>query len=94
MAAKRIDIMDIRQLLQLKNKGWSNRKSAKTIGLHRNSVNHYVRLFRASGQSYTSLLLHSDQVLLELFPMPSTMDKKKYEELSSYRKWKTSSSSR
>lgn len=84
MATKRIDIMDIRQLLQLKNKGLSNRKAARTIGLHRNSVNHYVRLFTASGQSYDSLLLNSDEVLLELFPTPSGKDKKKYEELSSY----------
>jgi hypothetical protein len=84
MAAKRIDIMDIRQLLQLKNKGLSNRKAAKTIGLHRNSVNHYVRLFRASGKSYDTLLLNSDEVLLELFPIPNSTDKHKYEDLSSY----------
>lgn len=84
MAAKRIDIMDIRQLLQLKNKGLSNRKTAKTIGLHRNSVNHYVRLFKASGKSYESLLLIPDQGLLELFPTPGTTDKNKYEDLSSY----------
>jgi transposase len=84
MAAKRIDIMDIRQLLQLKNKGLSNRKIAEKIGVHRNSINHYVRLFKASDKSYESLLLISDEGLLELFPIPSTTDKNKYEDLSSY----------
>ena len=83
MASPRIEIMDIRQLLQLKSKGLSNRKSASIIGIHRNSVNPYVRLFKATDKSYTDLLLLSDKELYELFPSPVTTQKKKYEELSS-----------
>ncbi len=84
MAAKRIEIMDIRQLLQLKARGLSNRKAADTLGIHRNSVNHYVRLFKASGKSYEVLLALSDSDLLDLFPLPDTKDKSRYEELSGY----------
>lgn len=83
MASQRIEIMDIRQLLQLKNKGLSNRKSADIIGIHRNSVNPYVRLFDATGKSYKDLLLLSDKELYTLFPVPVTIQKKKYKALSS-----------
>ncbi len=83
MASKRIEIVDIRQLIQLKEQGLSNRKAAAIIGIHRNSVNPYVRLFKASGKSYKDLLLLSDQELYALFPAPVTTQKKKYEELSS-----------
>jgi len=75
--------MDIRQLLQLKSKGLSNRKSGAIIGIHRNSVNPYVRLFKASGKSYKELLLLPDKELYDLFPAPVSVQKKKYEALSS-----------
>ena len=50
MASKRIGIMDIRQILQLKSKGLSNRRLASVIGVHRNSVNSYVLLIKACGR--------------------------------------------
>lgn len=83
MASNRIEIMDIRQLLALKRKGLSNRKAADLIGIHRNSVNNYVRLFNASETSYEALLKLTDKELAELFPSPATIDKRRYEELSS-----------
>jgi transposase len=83
MAAKRVGIMDIRQLLQLKIKGKSNRRVEEIIGIHRNSVNTYVRLFKASGKSYRDLLELSDKDLSELFPSSGTIDKQRYEDLSS-----------
>ena len=52
MAAKKVDIMEIRQLLLLKAKGESNRSCEKLLGIHRNTINQYVREFRASGQPY------------------------------------------
>jgi len=81
MAAKRIEIMDIRQILQLKNKDVSNRQIAITIGIHRNSINNYVRLFNASGKSYEALLSFTDEELQDLFPLVDRKDKAKYEEL-------------
>ncbi len=47
MSAKRIEIMDIRQLIQLKSGGHSNRKIAALTGIHRNSVNGYVQQLQA-----------------------------------------------
>ena len=72
MAAQKIEIMDIRQLLQLKLKSESNRSCEKILGIHRNTVNHYVRQFKASSMSYGDLLELSDADLLDLFPVTST----------------------
>ena len=45
MAGKRIDIMDLKQLITLKKQGVSNRKAAQLLQLSRNTVNGYVHLF-------------------------------------------------
>ena len=42
MAGNRKNIMDIRQVLQLKQKGYSNRKVAFYLRISRNTVNGYV----------------------------------------------------
>jgi len=83
MAAKRIEIMDIRQIIQLKNKQISNRKIAELTGIHRNSVNHYVQLIDATSRSYEELSGYSDEELIALFPSTTTTDKERYEQLSS-----------
>ena len=44
MAAKRIDIMELKQLLLLKSKGESNRSCERLLGIHRNTINYYVRM--------------------------------------------------
>jgi len=82
MAANRIGIMDIRQIIQLKIKQCSNRKIADLTGIHRNSVNAYVKLIEASSISYKQLSNYSDTDLLELFPSTKTTDKIRYEQLS------------
>ncbi len=68
MAAKQVDIMELRQLILLKQKGESNRSCAQHLGIHRNTINHYVRLFRASGYDYDHLFSLSEKELSELFP--------------------------
>ena len=83
MAAKKVDIMEIRQLLLLKSKGESNRSCEKLLCIHRNTINHYVRLFRASGQSYKELLGLNDKQLAELFPAREPLDKERYSALCS-----------
>jgi len=45
MAGQRIDIMDLRLLIQLKSKGMSNRRVAEALGVSRKTVNTYVRTF-------------------------------------------------
>jgi transposase len=83
MAAKRIDIMDVRQLIQLKIRGESNRSCSSNLAIHRNTVNYYVRQLKATGSGYPDLLQLSDDELKELFPCRSASDSDRYEELAS-----------
>ena len=82
MAAKRIEIMDIRQLLQLKLGGHSNRKIALLTGIHRNSVNVYVQQLQACEKPFEALLSLSDAELNALFASNGTIQKERYEALS------------
>jgi transposase len=84
MAAKRIDLMDIRQLLRLKLKGKSNRRIAQLLHISRNTVNSYVQRLAASDHSLAQLLLLDDNQLQELFPAPATTDTDLYEQLCGY----------
>ncbi len=84
MAAKKIDIMDVRQLIQLKSRGESNRSCSSILGLHRNTVNYYVRQLKATGSSYEELQLLNDNQLKELFPSRTLSDSDRYEELAGY----------
>ena len=84
MAAKKVDIMELRQLLLLKQKGESNRCCEKLLGIHRNTINHYVRLFMASGVDYGSLLGYDNKTLTELFPSRELLDTDRYSILSGY----------
>ena len=84
MAAKKIDIMEIRQLLLLKDRGDSNRSCERLLNIHRNTINHYVRLFKASDLTYDLLLEHDDKVLEDMFPVHETLNKERYKVLSSY----------
>ncbi len=84
MAAKKIDIMDVRQLIQLKSKGESNRSCSSILGIHRNTVNYYVRQLNATGNPYSQLQLLTDSQLKELFPSRTLSDSDRYEELAQY----------
>jgi len=84
MAAKKVDIMELRQLLLLIEKGESNRACKRILGTHRNTSNHYVRLFSASGLSYAELSSLDEKPLNELFPAVETLDQKRYKLLSGY----------
>ncbi len=84
MAAKKVDIMELKQLLLLKEKGESNRSCEKLLSIHRNTINHYVRMFRVSGLSYSSLLDHDDPTLKELFPAREPLNTERYSILSGY----------
>ena len=75
MAAKKVDIMELRQLLLLKEKGESNRSCEKILGIHRNTINHYARLFSASGLRYAELSSLDEKPLNELFPAVETLIK-------------------
>ena len=67
MAAKQIDIMEVRQLIQLKIRGESNRGCSSILTIHSNTANFYVRQLVATVTDYPDLLKLSDQKLKELF---------------------------
>lgn len=48
-------MLNIKHLLRLKCKGHSNRELAELLGINRNTVNRYMRLFKSSGKSYEEL---------------------------------------
>ena len=84
MAGQRIDIMELRQLIQLKRKGLSNRKVAKALGMSRNTVNAYVQIFTERGLDFAELEKLSEAKLAELFPSPDSRDQDRYQELAGY----------
>lgn len=84
MAGQRIDIMELRELILLKQQGLSNRKAAKHLGASRNTVNSYVKIFEAYHLEYGELLELNDTELAELFPAVSEVEENRYKELAQY----------
>lgn len=84
MAANRIDFMDLKQLIQLKLKGKSNRKVGQLLHISRNTVNTYVQVLSATGCSWQQLLEKEEADLYALFTTPAGSEKKTpYEQLAS-----------
>jgi transposase len=84
MAGQRIDIMELRGLIQLKRKGLSNRKVAQALGVSRNTVNCYVRAFSEHELSYEQLEGLSEAELAGIFPQVDSKDPQRYEQLTGY----------
>jgi len=82
MAGQRLEMMDLRQLIQLKSKGTSNRKTAEALKVSRNTVNSYVSCFKAYSFSFEELPGLSDKDLAELFPLADYKDTERYNKLS------------
>jgi len=78
--------MDLRQLIQLKQQGTSNRDAAHLLKIHRNTVNAYVHLFLSTDKTYSELLGLDNTSLQELFPSPELRDQKRYDQLLSFLK--------
>jgi transposase len=76
--------MEIRQLLQLKMNGQSNRSCAELLQINRNTINDYVQVFNKTEMAYDQLFLKSDLELRELFPQADTKDALRYKVLIEY----------
>ena len=74
MAAKEVEIMELKQLLLIKEKGESNRSCERIPSIHPNTINHYGGLLRASGLGYSRLCPLDEKSLQELFPYKETID--------------------
>jgi hypothetical protein len=82
--ANTLDPMDLKQIISLHLDGFSNRKIGATLGISRNTVNNYMRLFKASNRSLKELLASDNAALEALFPSTTTIANPRYEELMLY----------
>lgn len=70
MAYHRIEMIVLKQIIQLKEKGLSNRKIADRLAVHRNSVNTYVTQLKRLDRPLSELLSLSDKDLLAALDSP------------------------
>jgi transposase len=63
MAGKVTKMSKIKQLIQMHRSGISNRRTAKTPGLNRGTVNGYVRRLESNNMTAEELLSLDDPVL-------------------------------
>ncbi len=82
--ANTLDPMDLKQIINLKQDGYSNRQIGDTLGISRNTVNSYMHLFKGSGYSLGELLNLDSHTLEKLFTSHTTIDNARYNELMDY----------
>lgn len=76
--------MDLKQIISLRLDGLSNRKTAALLGISRNTVNAYMKLFEACGRPLSELKELTNQELQELFPSCTSINNSRYERLMQY----------
>lgn len=72
MANKKIDMLNIKQLLRLYTQGVSKLQLSKQLGISRNTAKKYIGLFHEHQLTYEELLELSDEDLDDLFDAPPT----------------------
>ncbi|MBT6231110.1 MAG: IS21 family transposase [Candidatus Scalindua sp.] len=82
--AKKLDPMDLKQIIQLHLDGLSNRSISQTLSISRNTINTYMQLFGTCDKSLNELLMLSEADLLELFSNKTTIDNDRYKALMDY----------
>lgn len=82
--ANTLDPMDLKQILTLHIDSFSNRKIGEVLGMSRNTVNAYIKLFKACDYRFEELLKMDNSELKELFTSYTTIDNKRYDELMLY----------
>lgn len=63
MANKPISMTKIRQFIRLKQEGYSQRKIARTLRIHRDTIRKYEQQVKVLGKSFNELLREDDEVL-------------------------------
>ena len=82
--ANKLDPMDYKQIITLHLDGLSNRKIGSYLGISRNTINTYMKLFKSSEWSMEELNRLDNVSLQELFPVLTTIDNDRYNELMLY----------
>jgi len=82
--AKKLDPMDLKQIITLHLDGLSNRNIGKTLGISRNTVNSYMQLFNANSLGLHELLEQDEATLQALFPTKTTINNERFDFLIKY----------
>lgn len=82
--ANKLDPMDLKQIITLHKDGFSNRKIGGQLGISRNTINNYLKLFKACEQGFDELLTMENGKLQELFTAHTTIKNERYNELMVY----------
>ncbi len=82
--AKKLDPMDLKQIIQLHLEGLSNRGISKTLGIGRNAINNYMQLFTSCDITFEALLELRDSEFKELFSSKTTINNDRYNQLMQY----------
>jgi len=75
MANKPISMVQVRRIIQLKSEGVSKYRISRTLGVHRTTLEGYLRKLESTGKSYQVLLEHSDQELVDIVYNASNTNK-------------------
>lgn len=82
--ANTLDPMDLKQIITLHLDGLSNRKIGDALGISRNTVNAYMKLFDACDYTIEELLRFDYAALTELFPSHTTINNERFNFLMLY----------
>jgi len=82
--ANKLDIMDLKQIINLHLGGMSNRQIAATLSLNRNTVNHYLRSLKSSDRPIKALLKLDNHALEALFSPKTTINNDRFSALMTF----------
>jgi transposase len=82
--ANTLDPMDLKQIITSHQDGLSNREIGKLLGISRNTVNSYMKLFDACDYEFDELLKMNHNELKELFTAHTTIKNDRFEQLTLY----------
>lgn len=82
--ANTLDPMDLKQIITSHSDGLSNRAIGELLGISRNTVNSYMKLFKACSYNLEDLLGMDNAQLQELFTSHTTINNSRFEQLTLY----------
>jgi len=82
--ANTLDPMDLKQIITSHNDGLSNRQIGELLDVSRNTVNNYMKLFKACDHEFAELLKMENAQLKELFTSHTTIKNDRFEQLTLY----------
>ena len=82
--ARKLNLMDVKQIIRLHLDGQSNRNISRILGINRNTVNNYIQLVKSTDIAAEKLLEMDTGSLEKLFPAKTTINNQRYDTLMKY----------